>query len=89
MPRSLVRAVFSIFSQKAATSLSTSSFVPYPINVVLLNANPVKREWLINNGYTIFAFLPVFISDLNKDQDNNVDDLLDDDFQLLPLDDDA
>lgn len=89
MPPSLVRAVFSIFSEKTATSLTTSAFVPYPIHVVLHYTNALKIESLINNRYTIFAFLHVFISDLKGAQDNSVDDILDDAFHLQPLDDDV
>ena len=37
---------------------------------MFLNTSPSKREWLINNGYTIITFLPVSISQAPVDQDD-------------------
>jgi len=33
--------------------------VAYPVHIVLLNAKPWFRRWLIDNGHTLVGFLPV------------------------------
>ena len=66
LPRSFV-GFLQVFSDKTASTLSSSAFVAYPIHVVFLNTSPSKREWLINNGYSIIGFLPVSISEYNAD----------------------
>lgn len=81
-----------LFSDKTATTLTTSAFVAYPLHEVLLNTTAEKREWLINNGYTIIGFLPVSISDFDiaqKDMENTVSELVDAECHIKPLDDDV
>lgn len=57
LPISFV-GVVQIFSDKTANTLKSSAMVAYSIHNVLLNSSPDRREWLTNNGYTIFCFLP-------------------------------
>lgn len=72
--------------------MTSSAFLANPLHAVLLNTTPEKRELLINNGYTIIGFLPVSISDFHtgqKDIDDAVNELVDDDCNIEPLDDDV
>ena len=68
-PESFV-GFLQLFSDKTASSLTSSAFVAYPLHAVLLNCAPQQKEWLINNGYTIIGFLPVTISPPNDDDDS-------------------
>jgi len=40
-------------------TLKSNAMVAYPVHVVLLNATPSFRRWLIDNGHTLVGFLPV------------------------------
>lgn len=90
-PRSFV-GFLQFFSDKTATTLTSSAFVAYPLHAVFLNTSPEHREWLINNGYTIIGFLPVSTSDSNTEQndmDSTAKDSLDGDSNVEPLDDEV
>ena len=90
-PRSFV-GYLQLFSDKTATTLTSSAFVAYPLHAVLLNTTPEEREWLINNGYTIIGFLPVSISDFQSgpgDVETAEKDLVNDVSIIEPLDDDV
>lgn len=76
-----------LFSGKTSTTLTSSAFFAYPIHVALLNTSPIRRDLLINKVYKIIGFLYVSISDFNIDLDDIVSDIVDADFQLLPMDD--
>ena len=67
LPRSTV-GFLQVFSDKTASTLSSSSFVAYLIHIVLLNKSPRKRDWIIDNGYSILGFLPVSTSDMQTDE---------------------
>lgn len=67
-PRSFVGLV-QIFSDKTATMLKSSAYFAYKIYIFLLNTSPQKREWLINDGFTIFVFLPVSFYDFDVSED--------------------
>lgn len=54
------------FPKQTATTLTSSAFIPYEIHAVLLHTTQEKREWLINNEYTLIGLSPVSISDFNK-----------------------
>ena len=60
-PKSFVPFI-QVFTDKTATSLSSSAFVAYPIHLVVLNTSAERREWLINNGLTILGFLPASVA---------------------------
>ena len=60
-PKSMV-CFLQLFTDKTATSLSSVAYTAYPIHIVVLNTNPERREWLINNGLTILGFLPATTS---------------------------
>ena len=48
-----------IYSDKTAMTLKSNAMVAYPVHVVFLNTTTSYRRWLIDNGHTIVAFLPV------------------------------
>ena len=54
-----------VFTDKTATSLSSSAFVAYPLHIVVLNTSAERREWLINNGLTILGFLPASVASVD------------------------
>ena len=66
-PKSFV-TFLQIFTDKTASSLSSSAYTSYPIHCTVLNVTPERREWLINNGLIIIGFLPAAIG---KSADDN------------------
>ena len=92
LPRSFV-SFLQVFTDKTASSLSSTAFTAYPIHVVVLNTTPERREWLINNGLTIVGFLPAStVATEDIDYETDVDDELRHDDESLsstriPLDD--
>ena len=65
------------FSDKTAASLSTNSFVAYPFHIVFMNFKPAFRDYLIEKGYTIAAFLPTTDEDSGKVVDSDDSFVLD------------
>jgi len=49
---------FQLYSDKTAMTLKSNAMVAYPVHLVLLNASPSFRRWLIDNGHTLLGFLP-------------------------------
>lgn len=56
---SVVCWIRSIFLDETATTMMSSSFVAYPMYVVLLKTSKVKWELIINKGYTFTGFIHV------------------------------
>lgn len=52
-----------VFSDKTDSSLNFSAFIDCHIHYVFLNMSHSKREWLVNNGYTIIGFIPPSLSE--------------------------
>lgn len=71
-PRSFVRYV-QLSSEKTPTILKSSAFLEYPIQAVIINKSPGKREWIIKNGYTIVCLFFVCFSDFNVHENKDVD----------------
>lgn len=57
-PRSFVELV-EWFSDKPSSALKRSAVVLYPVHAVLLNFNDSYKRWLVQNGYSLVAFLPL------------------------------
>ena len=72
LPRSFVPFI-QLFTDKTASSLSTSAYTAYPIHAVVMNTSPERREWLINNGLTILGFLPAHASQTTDSGMDHVD----------------
>lgn len=58
-----------IFSDKTATSRKGSALVAYPVHAVLLNLSIGTRQWLIDQGHALVAFLPVCTGDEEMEED--------------------
>ena len=65
------------FSDKTAASLSANSFVAYPFHIVFMNFKPAFRDFLIEKGYTIAAFLPTTSEDSGKGENGDESSALD------------
>ena len=63
-PKSFVPFI-QVFTDKTATSLSSSASVAYPIHLVVLNTSAERLEWLLNNGLTILGFLPASVASVD------------------------
>ena len=48
-----------VYSDKSVTSLTSHSFVFYPLHLTLINFSEERRRSLIGNGSTVVAYLPV------------------------------
>lgn len=51
-----------IFSEKKVITLN-STVLHFPVNAILLNVSPTKRERGIDDKHTLVAFLPVYCSE--------------------------
>lgn len=68
--RSFVR-FFERSSHNPYITLDSFAFVSYSVHIVLLNAAPWRREWLINNWSTIVGLLPLSVYDFNVVEDGH------------------
>lgn len=80
-----------LHSNKTVTTLTSTTFVTYPIQAVPLNTSAGKLKWIINNGYKIISFLLISISDITVDGTDVVDNGVNQEYgcQLTTLVDDV
>lgn len=64
-PESFVGLV-QLFSDKPATTLSSTVVVAYSGHVVLLNVSAFCNRWLVKNGITLLGILPVSMETSEK-----------------------